>query len=573
MRFPIALRLGSVLVLIGVLGAGLTGYFAYQASREQLVKASEDRLLTATRVLMRQVTVSLKGIVADVRLVAQHPQAVRILQHTNPGFQALSESNVALLFERMMMVHPEYFQIRLIAAENHGQERIRVDRGTGNILRVEGADLQEKGHYPYVFDTLRLAPGAVYVSRAMINHEVGAHAGEERPSLQVAVPVYDASNRAVGVVVINVDLQGLFAQLEVDLPPELTLYLANGSGDFLIHPDPARSFALDRGQKAHVQEEFPDTAALLSTSQPRKDYVLTSRNDPTGATEAIVAAFINQPLSGLEAEDEFILGLSQPLPSVLAESNRLAADTVSIVLSTSALAVLLAIFLARALVRPLKKIVQEVRRFAADGTIGALPIARSDEIGELALSIEHMEAQIHGQIKDLHDQQNKLDHIASHDSLTGLPNRRLFLDRLDQALARARRQETQLALMFIDLDNFKIINDTHGHNAGDAVLQEVGQRLRLLLRETDTAARIGGDEFIVLIEGPCDDESLDNIVRKVQATLSLPVLYQDIELGASGSIGVARYPQDGTTASTLIAAADQAMYRCKDKKDSLSVQR
>lgn len=563
MRFPIAWRLGLVLVLVGVLGTGLTGYFAYQASREQLVKASEERLLTATRVLMRQVTVALKGIAADVRLVAQHPQAVRILQHSDPAFQALTESNVALLFERMMVVHPEYFQIRLIEAANYGQERIRVDRGMGSLLRIGGDDLQEKGHYPYVFDTLLLAPGAVYVSRATINHEVGAHAGEERPALHVAAPIHDAGGKAVGVVVINVDLQGLFAQLSGDLPPELKLYLANCRGDYLIHPDASRSFAFDRGQSALVQEEFPATAALLSSSPQRQSHVVTAGSHSEGAAEALLAAFVYQPLSGLEAEDEFILGLSQPLTSVLAESNRLAAETLSIVLSFSTLAIVFAIFLARALVRPLGKIVAEVRRFSSDGTIGALPVARRDEIGELARSIEQMETQIHKQIEDLHEQQGRLDHLASHDSLTGLPNRRLFLERLELALARAKRRETQVALLFIDLDQFKAINDTHGHNAGDAVLQTVAQRLRGLLRETDTPARIGGDEFIILVEGVPDNTSLEQIVRKVQAELALPIPYQDIELESGGSIGIARYPEDGTTASTLIAAADQAMYRSK----------
>jgi len=180
-----------------------------------------------------------------------------------------------------------------------------------------------------------------------------------------------------------------------------------------------------------------------------------------------------------------------------------------------------------------------------------------------------METQIHKQIEELHVQQVKLDHLASHDNLTGLHNRRLFLDRLDQALARAKRQETQLALLFIDLDKFKAINDTHGHRAGDAVLQTVAQRLRTLLRETDMAARIGGDEFIILIEGVCDDASIDSIVRKVKASVSQPIPYLDIELESGGSIGVGRYPQDGTTASTLIAASDQAMYRSKSKKTDL----
>lgn len=567
MRFPLVWRLGLILVLIGLLGTGLTGYFAYQASRDQLLKASEERLLTATRVLMRQVTVALKGIVADVQLVAQHPQAVRILLHTNEDLQAFTETNVAILFERMMMVHPEYFQIRLIEAANFGQERIRVDRGLGSILRIEGDDLQEKGHYPYVFDTLQLPPGAVYVSRATINHERGAHAGEERPSLQVAAPIHDTKRRAVGVMVINVDLQGLFAQLAVDLPPELTLYLVNGSGDYLIHPDPVRSFSFDRGQDAHVQDEFPDTVELLDASRSRRDYVLTSNKHSVDASETVVAAFVNQALSGLESEEEFILGLSQPLPSVLAESNRLAADTLGIVLSLSALAILLAIIFARAFVRPLNQIVVEVRRFSAGESIGALPIARKDEIGELAHSIQHMETQICKQIEDLHEQQHKLDHLASHDTLTGLPNRRRFQEQLEHALVRAKRDNTQLVLLYIDLDNFKSINDTHGHNAGDIVLQAVALHLSTLLRESDTVARIGGDEFIILIEGACDEESLENIVRKVKAALSLPIPYQDIELESSGSIGVGRYPEDATTASSLIASADKAMYQCKVKQD------
>jgi diguanylate cyclase (GGDEF)-like protein len=560
MRFPIAWRLALVLVIVGVLGAGITGYFAYQASREMLVKSSKERLLTATRVLMRQVTVALKGVASDVRLLARHPQAVRILQHTDPAFQARSERNIAQLFEGMLSVHPEYFQMRLIEAGSYGMERIRVDRDTGGILIVAGDELQEKGHYPYVFDTLRLPPGAVYVSQANINHETGAHAGEQKPSLQVAAPVHDATGRAVGVFVVNVDLNGLFTQLAADLPSELKLYLANDAGDFLIHPDPARSFAFDRGQQARVQEEFPETAVLFGDAGQRPEHVVTRGSHQQ---DALVAAFVMQALPGLQTEDRFILGLAQPLSSVLAESRRLAAETLGIVLAYSILAILLAILLARALSRPLSEIVAGVRRFPVDGKVGALPVARHDEIGELARSIEQMEMRIARQMEDLHAQKVQLDHLASHDSLTGLPNRRLFIDRLDQALARAKRQHSQLALLFLDLDNFKAINDVHGHAAGDRVLQVVAQRLRAMLRESDTAARLGGDEFVILIEGACDDDSLRHLAGKVQALLAEPIAYQDIELLSGGSVGVACYPRDGSSTTTLIAAADHAMYRCK----------
>ncbi len=287
----------------------------------------------------------------------------------------------------------------------------------------------------------------------------------------------------------------------------------------------------------------------------------------TGAADALVAAFVFQPLSGLEAEDEFILGLSQPLASVLADSNQHAADIMRIVLSLSVLAIFLAIILARYLTQPLRDLVAEVRRFSTDGTIGASPGVRADEIGELARSIEHMEVQIHNQFEVLQNQKVKLEHLANHDSLTGLPNRRLLLERLEQALERAKRNKTEVALLFIDLNRFKSINDTYGHKAGDAVLLEVAQRLHKLLRASDTAARIGGDEFLILIEGNCEAAAMDSIVSKVQAVLALSIPHQDIELRCGGSIGVARYPQDGATAATLIAVADQSMYQSKARRD------
>jgi diguanylate cyclase (GGDEF)-like protein len=561
MRFTIAWRLGLVLVMVGLLGTGLTGYFAYQASREQLLKSSKERLLTATQVLMRQVTVALNDVKADVRLIAQHPQAPHILQRTSPGFQALSEENVAKIFEGLMAVHPEYFQMRMIEADNHGMERIRVDRDMGGLLRISGDDLQEKGHYPYVFETLSLPPGSIYVSRATINHETGAHAGEGRPALQVTAPIHDARRHAIGLIVINVDLQGLFAQLAADLPPELKLYLANGRGDYLIHPDPSRSFAFDRGQVARVQDEFPAMAAALNGSQEERTHLVTSNR--ASDAEPLVAAFGTRAIPDMEGNDAFILGLSQPRESVLAESKQLASITLGIVLSFSAMTVILAFFLARAFNRPFYRIVAEIRRFAMDGKIGKLPVNRRDEIGELAHSIQLMERQIQHQIEDLQTQQEMLDHLASHDSLTGLPNRRMFLDRLEHALARAKRQNEQLLLLFIDLDNFKIINDTHGHAAGDAVLKAIAHRLRGLLRESDTAARLGGDEFIIMLEGEWDDVQIEQMVLKVKTSMAAPIPYRDIELHSGGSIGFSRFPQDGSTSSTLVAAADQAMYHCK----------
>lgn len=558
-KFTITWQLGLVLALFGAAAAGLTGYYVYHASRALLVNAAEDRMLTATRVLVRQMAVALESTAADVTMLSEHPQVVRLLRRSLPDQQAFGENNFAVLFQRMLKTRPAYFQMRLIDAEAHGIERIRVDRDTAGVLRIEGDDLQEKGHMPYVFETLRLPRGRVYVSHARINHEVGAHAGQDKPSLQVAAPVLDHAGQVHGVIVISVDLDGLFAQLSADLPPALGLYLANGAGDFLIHPDRQRAFAFDRGQRALVQEEFPAVTGLLADVKERQNALVT-RNDA-----ARVAAFVRLELPRLDAEDEFILGLSQPLAAVLEESDRLGDITLRIVLALGLSAILIAMLLARTLIRPLQQIVQGVSRFANGEKDSALPLARMDEIGTLARSVDHMQTQITSQLETLHRQKDELNYLASNDNLTGLPNRRIFLDRLDQALVRARRNNSQFSLLFLDLDNFKRINDTLGHAAGDAVLHDVAQRLQLQVREADTVARLGGDEFIILLEGTDDSAVIDHVVAKVMDALAPPIVYQGNEILCSGSIGVGRYPQDGDDPAALIAAADSAMYRTKQE--------
>jgi len=571
-RFGIAWRMGLSLALIGVLAAGLTGYWGYGESRKLLRSAAEERLLTATRVLGRQLTVGLGSAAQDVRLIAAHPGTRHLLVSRDTAAVARGNETLALLFDSMLRTHPEYYQMRLISARQHGLELVRVDRSNGGVLRVLGDDLQEKGLYAYVVDTLRLPPGAVYVSRAEINHEVGAHAGLGKPSLQVATPIHGDDAEVLGVIVVNIDLNGLFAQLAADLPADLSLFLSNGEGDFLIHPDPRQAFAFDRGQHSRVQDSFAGVSELLSQARERQAQVVTTTTatsvhaaGPGRASEEdqLVAAFVRQPLAGLHSEDDFIIGLAQPLSAVLADSARLGRTNLRIVLAFSALAVLVAVVLARALSRPLEQIVDAIRHFGRDQAVARLPLHRRDEIGVLAHSIDEMQHQIRGQFAKLAQKQDELDRLASHDTLTGLPNRRLFFDRLHLALARAKRHQTHLALLYIDLDNFKDINDTLGHAAGDAVLCAVGQRLSQLVREADTVARLGGDEFIVLLDGAEDEHAIAQVTQRVREALAKPVLYQRTELQCDGSVGMSRYPDDATEVGDLIAAADHAMYAAK----------
>lgn len=157
-------------------------------------------------------------------------------------------------------------------------------------------------------------------------------------------------------------------------------------------------------------------------------------------------------------------------------------------------------------------------------------------------------------------------HRALHDGITGLPNRALFDDRLEQALAEAIRHAWTLAVMFIDLDQFKSINDSYGHHIGDKVLRMVAERLEASLRAVDTVSRLGGDEFVCLMQDVKEEIDVANIAKKIIDAISATCEIEGAKLTVRPSIGIALYPRDGQTPAALLKNADTAMYRAKQNK-------
>lgn len=154
-------------------------------------------------------------------------------------------------------------------------------------------------------------------------------------------------------------------------------------------------------------------------------------------------------------------------------------------------------------------------------------------------------------------------HLAHHDALTGLPNRILFRERLHLAMTMAERDKYALALMFIDLDEFKPVNDTHGHDVGDAVLIQCAERIRGCLRKPDSVARLGGDEFVVLLHKVSDEQAAIQVAVKVLETLQSPMTFEGLTVSVGASIGVALYPVHSTEEDGLLNCADFAMYDAK----------
>lgn len=160
--------------------------------------------------------------------------------------------------------------------------------------------------------------------------------------------------------------------------------------------------------------------------------------------------------------------------------------------------------------------------------------------------------------------EEKILHMATHDALTGLPNRILFDDRLVLELAHAKRNNKKLAVMLADLDHFKNINDAMGHSVGDKLLQEVGKRLTKSLRKTDTVARMGGDEFLLLLPDISKSEAVTRLAKKILESMRKPFMLDGRKIYITASIGISIFPKDGAVPNTLIKRADMAMYKAKE---------
>lgn len=553
-------RLSILLVCIGVAASGATGYYAYRANRTMLMREAEKSLLTSTQLLSQRFIAALGDVADDVLVLATLPSSAAVAQGGDTS--RAGRARLAQVFQRFMTHHPEYLQIRLITRANYGAERIRTDRDARGIVIAPDNELQEKGHAPYVFDTLETKAGHVYVSPISLEPGRGPNADTGgRPTVRVAAPIADASGNKVGVLVIDVDLTQVFKRLERDLPADYLVYMANEWGDFLVHPDPAQTFGFVRGRRVLMPNSFPATRPLFERVGGTS-LTFDGLAHPDQAP-ARVFAFVRSPFGLVDGNRFVVLGLARPLADVLASANALGEQIVRMVLISSTVAILLGALFARALARPLRVLAYAAEHVFDDPAARRLPVSRSDEIGVLARCFDIMRTEIHSQMKALHAKQQALTHLAGHDTLTGLPNRLQFMERLEASIRHASLTGDTLAVMFVDLDRFKQINDQLGHSAGDQTLVVVAQRLSAVLRSNEAVARLGGDEFIMLVSGVQSPEAIGDIAARVLAAMDDPVAIGPHRVSVGASIGISEFPVDGSHADELLAKADTAMYAAK----------
>lgn len=236
-----------------------------------------------------------------------------------------------------------------------------------------------------------------------------------------------------------------------------------------------------------------------------------------------------------------------------------------LILVAVATLLLMRVVIRRSIEVPLAGLMGQIRKIEKQDYSSSVPLNTGDELQEISQSVNQLAFAVQEREHLLQQARNEQEYLSNHDALTGLPNRRYFSRRLQQALDRAKSKHTQMAILFLDLDQFKLVNDTLGHDVGDRLLVEVAKRLQPYAQINLTMARIGGDEFNVLFEDVMDVQELKLSVEKFLALFQEPFDCAGLLQSISASIGVALYPKDGEDSVTLIKHADLAMYKSKDK--------
>ncbi len=370
--------------------------------------------------------------------------------------------------------------------------------------------------------------------------------------LPIATPVWDAGGQLVAVLVGITDLATL-----APLGPVGPAGTAPASG---------------AGRMPDILVVSPGDGVIVAASDPRR--VLEpapqpgqdGRHDRTAAASGDTGRTVDSSgvvqlsATAAIAGTGWYASVQVPAGEALATVERTQDFLVRLTLTRSLLVLLLVGLLIAWLLRPLYRAAKLADRMTqGELPLRPLPVEHPDEVGHLTAAFNRL-------LGKLSDKQAELEAMAFHDALTGLPNRKLLVDRMEQALARAKRNRTRVALLFLDLDGFKVINDTHGHEAGDEALRQIARRLSELVRQADTLARLGGDEFVLL--APDIEDPLDGPVRaladKCVAAIARPIEWKGTAYTLEVSIGIA-VSSPGADPDSLLAAADKAMYEAKRK--------
>lgn len=415
MRLSIANRFAIIFSLLVLFATATAGYMVYREARRALITAATDRLIHTAEIVEVRFTSSIEAIGKDVRFLAKTPPVEGIVRARLSGNRprlldpqtAISDDEwrdqLASLFGEFLENRPSYRSIRLVEIANQGRELVRVNSSDSGIYRAPRSQLQAIAEERVYREAILLPQGTIYVSEITLDRAGGVVLEPNIPITQVALPVYSSAGKVVGLLQIDVDLRELFASLKELALPFKDLYIANEQGDFLIHPDPKRTFGSERGQAFQLLQMFPKVEALFNGEE-----AILMVEDIQLDTETMLSAYFERMRFNRGVEtNAMVLGITSPHSLILADVNKVRDQSIMITLIFSLCGIVFALIFSGVLTRPLSRITQAISTFGAEDWKAELPTKRTDEIGVLARSFSEMARQIQDQVIELESKERR----------------------------------------------------------------------------------------------------------------------------------------------------------------------
>lgn len=534
-----------VVVPLAVLPLLILGWLAYEQLRSTAIERSTSQMTTLMDQMSRNFQMHKDVAKSNVKLFADASlMRTYALTEDEEERYVLMLPSLLKLFSSYLRASPDYSEIRYLLPDGYED---------AHTTRLPSATANEDESGTAFFKALSSFQGETMTY-------VAGSADDDSVSLQVAQPIrlvdvttedpINSTPSLRGYLVLSMPLDFMAEQISSSqIGDEGHTLIVNQQGKILLHPDP-----LQVGQQ--LATELLDKVLHLTGSQQRLPALYPTPNS------LLAARHLHEGL--------LLVGML-PEAELAKESQHLGKSIAWVVFGTLVLMVIALLFaISSLMIRPLMQLQVAVREIGRGNLMPKISLASKDELGQLVLSFQKMAA-------NLEKSRLKIEHLAYHDSLTGLPNRIQAHGTLRHMLSLARRENTKLAVLFLDLDNFKRVNDTLGHQMGDQLLKEMAARLTSVLRaedvihrgtsrsRADLLARLGGDEFIILL--PKIDSSIDaaKVSSRILEMMKVPFQLDGQEVYSGTSIGISLFPDDGIEVDDLIKRADAAMYQAKEQ--------
>lgn len=543
-------RLLSVIVPVIMLSLLSLGWVVYEQLRQQSQKQLIDQMQTVLDQTIQRTQSFTQALQANSRLFANSNLIHRytMIQSEAERFELLQPA-LLQLFKSYQEAYPDYREIRLLTPTGYEDTRLAYPELYNST--------EEEGDTDFFL--------ALESGRRPFHMEVGSNADDGQPTVMLGRPLWQKNLSAPpqsadavlgGYLVVTASLEPLIRKLtEQKIGDEGYLMVLDPEGRIVFHQ-----------QSELIGTQLPELARTIDSTGPG---TVASGIQLSGTRNTLQW----YPL----LQQGFLLLAVVPESEFAKASHTVARLVASITILTTLLTCLMVYVLVRSLVlRPISRLRDAAIAYGDGQTDVAIDLVRKDEIGDLGRALSDMHRKLGHSLDELKHSHARIEQLAYRDALTRLPNRRLFIEMVQQAIAPEQRGEHEKAVLFLDLDDFKRVNDTLGHDAGDQLLQEVANRLKHCLRESgeltqsdeqseavNHVARIGGDEFIILLGALGHPDHATIVARRIIAELSRPVSIRERSFVVGTSIGIAMYPRDAEDVEGLIKCADTAMYEAK----------